>query len=353
METLQNELKFTTRFFKEENRKGKKFTSELPIIIGGAIVSLIGGALAYMFLGKRDEEAPQIDKLDFRDRVERGQSQSILVCAKEQNPSEYATLKLNGTSIELPLSERSNGEVCYSSSFDPSKYFSREGAVAGQLILTDKFGNSASKDISFLVNLEAPKIEDIKIDRLDVGKYKILADVKDENLKDVYVILDSNKIPLSQENGRFSEIIETLRDLNFTLFANDKFNMTSSYQGKIEFSRDNPNVAYALQKGLNQTYVYLVAPLDNDRMQDLNEKNFVDLIVNNSRILVVPAFSRYLEKQVSDGVITGEELRYASNFASLVNGIYGAIYGAKNIYEDYLYGKFKIKDPVKTIDYSS
>ena len=31
----------------------------------------------------------------------------------------------------------------------------------------------------------------------------------------------------------------------------------------------------------------------------------------------------------------------------------GAIYGAKNIYEDYLYGKFKIKDPIKTIDYSS
>ena len=353
METLQNELKFTTRFFKEENRKGKKFTSELPIIICGAIVALIGGALAYMFLGKRDQEAPQIDKLDFRDRVERGQSQSILVCAKEQNPSEYATLKLNGTSIELPLSDRSNGEVCYSSSFDPSKYFSREGAVSGQLILTDKFGNSVSKDISFLVNLEAPKIENVKIDRVDVGKYKILVDVKDENLKDVYVILDGNKIPLSQENGRFSGIIETLRDLNFTLFANDKFNMTSSYQGKIEFSKDNPNVAYALQKGLNRTYVYLIAPLDNDRMQDLNEKNFVDLIVNNSKILVVPTFSSYLEKQASDGVITDEELKYSSNFASLVNKIYDTIYDAKNIYEDYMYGKFKIKDPIKTVDYSS
>lgn len=353
METLQNEIKFTTRFFKEENRKGKKFTSELPIIIGGAIVALIGGALAYMFLGKRDEEAPQIAKLDFRDRVERGQSQSILVCAKEQNPSEYATLKLNGTSIELPLSERSNGEVCYSSSFDPSKYISKEGAVSGQLILTDKFGNSASKDISFLVNLEAPKIEDVKIDRVDVGKYKILADVKDENLKDVYVILDNNKIPLSQENGRFSGIIETLRDLNFTLFANDKFNTSSTYQGKIEFSKDNPNVAYALQKGLNQTYIYLIAPLDNDRVQDLNEKNFVDLIVNNSKILVVPTFYNYLREKASDGRITDEELRYSSNFASLVNGIYDAIYGAKNVYEDYMYGKFKIKDPVKTIDYSS
>jgi hypothetical protein len=219
--------------------------------------------------------------------------------------------------------------------------------------LTDKFGNSASKDIGFLVNLEAPKIEDVKIDRLDVGKYKILADVKDENLKDVYVILDNNKIPLSQENGRFSGIIQTLRDLNFTLFANDKFNMISSYHGKIEFSKDNPNVAYALQKGLNQTYVSLIAPLDNDRVQDFNEKNFVDLVVNNSRILVVPSFYNYLREKASDGVITGEELRYASNFASLVNGIYDAIYGAKNVYEDYMYGKFKIKDPIKTIDYSS
>ena len=276
-----------------------------------------------------------------------------MVCAKEQNPSEYATLKLNGTSIELPLSERSNGEVCYSSSFDPSKYFSKEGKVSGQLILTDKFGNSATKDISFLVNLEAPKIEDVKIDRLDVGKYKIIADVQDENLKDVYVILDSNKISLSQENGRFSGIIETLKDLNFTLFANDKFNITSSYQGKIEFSKDNPNVAYALQKGLNQTYVYLIAPLDKDRMQDLNEKNFVDLIVNNSKILVIPTFSNYLREKASDGIITDEELKYSSNFASLVNGIYNTIYDAKNIYEDYLYGKFKIKDPMKTIDYSS
>jgi len=88
-------------------------------------------------------------------------------------------------------------------------------------------------------------------------------------------------------------------------------------------------------------------------MQDFNEKNFVDLIVNNSKILVVPAFSRYLEKQASDGVITDEELRYASNFTSLVNKIYDTIYDAKNIYEDYMYGKFKIKDPVKTIDYSS
>jgi len=94
----------------ERNSMGKQVVGDSLLTIGITASAILGAIAAYYFLSKRDEEAPQIDKLDFRERVEKGQSQSILVCAKEQNPSEYATLKLNGTSIELPLSERNNGE---------------------------------------------------------------------------------------------------------------------------------------------------------------------------------------------------------------------------------------------------
>jgi hypothetical protein len=348
---LQEEAQYTTRILKEENRKAKNLTPYILLLAASAATTALG-LLAYT-LYSRDQEPPRIEELRYSDRIEKGQTQSITVCAREQNPSEKAALTLNGTAISLPLTEKNGDKACYSTTFDPSSYFTREGPVAGQLTLTDKNGNTATREISFLVNLEPPKIADINIQKTGLGKYTITADITDENLKDAYILLDSHKLPLTQQNQKYTTTIETLRDLNFTIIATDKYNMTSSYQGKIEFSKDNPNVAYALQRGLNQTYIYLIAPLDNDRVQDLNEKNFVDLIANNSKILVVPAFSRYLEKQASDGVITGEELKYSSNFASLVNGIYDSIYGAKNVYEDYLYGKFKIKDPLKTIDYSS
>jgi len=348
---LQEEAQYTTRILKEENRKAKNLTPYILLLAASAATTALG-LLAYT-LYSRDQEPPRIEELRYSDRVEKGQTQSILVCVREQNPSEKAALTLNGTAISLPLTEKNGDKACYSTTFDPSSYFTREGPVAGQLTLTDKNGNTATREISFLVNLEPPKIADINIQKTGLGKYTITTDITDENLKDAYILLDSHKLPLTQQNQKYTTTIETLRDLNFTIIASDKYNMTSSHQGKILFSEDNPNVVYALQKGLNQTYLYLIAPLDNDRVQDLNEKIFVDLIVNNSRILVVPTFSSYLEKQASDGVITGEELRYASNFASLVNGIYGTIYDAKNIYDGYMYGKFKIKDPLKTIDYSS
>ena len=337
---LREELQYTTRILAEENRKGKKLIGELIATAAGIA---IGGIAAYNFLKERDEEAPQIERLDFRERVEKGKLQDILVCVRERNPSKYATLKLNGTSIEIPLSERSSEKACYSTSFNPSSYFGKEGNVHGELILADKFGNSVSKDINFLVNLEAPKIADVRIEREGIGEYKISAVVNDENLRNVYAVFDNTKIPLSQKDGRFEGTVKTFKDLNLTLFAEDKFNMSSSFQGKIDFSKDNPNVAYALQKGLNQSYVPLIAPLDNDAMQDLNEKSFVDLIANNTKILPIPTFYRYVSERASDGKITDEELKYSSNFASLVNRIHD------NIYEM----RFRVKDPIKIVDYSS
>jgi hypothetical protein len=82
-------------------------------------------------------------------------------------------------------------------------------------------------------------------------------------------------------------------------------------------------------------------------MQDFNEKNFVDLIVDNSKILVIPTFSNYLREKASDGVITDEELKYSSNFASLVNGIYDEIskfYFIKNGRKVYIDDKNNVTD---------
>ncbi|WP_288008188.1 hypothetical protein, partial [Thermofilum sp.] len=310
---LQEEAQYTTRILKEENRKAKNLTPYILLLAASATATALG-LLAYT-LYSRDQEPPRIEELRYRDRVEKGQTQSILVCVREQNPSEKAALTLNGTAISLPLTEKNGDKACYSTTFDPSSYFTREGPVAGQLTLTDKNGNTATREISFLVNLEPPKIVDINIQKTGLGKYTITADITDENLKDAYVLLDSHKLPLTQQNQKYTTTIETLRDLNFTIIASDKYNMTSSHQGKILFSKDNPNVAYAIHKGLNQSYLYLIAPLDNDRIQDLNEKNFVDLIVDNSKILVIPTFSNYLRDKASDGVITNEELKYSSNFA--------------------------------------
>jgi len=157
-------------------------------------------------------------------------------------------LNVNGTSISVPLTERSNGRACYSVSFDPGKYFSGEGVVSGELVLTDNSGNSAARQLVFFVNLEAPRIEDVKVEKVGLGKYNVSATVKDENLKHVVLVSDGRQVPLNGEDGKFHTTVEALKDLDFAILAVDKFNMTSTYRGRIEFSRDNPNVAYALQK---------------------------------------------------------------------------------------------------------
>ncbi|MCC6052316.1 MAG: hypothetical protein LM585_03670, partial [Fervidicoccaceae archaeon] len=143
---LQEEAQYTTRLLKEENRKAKNLTPYILLLAASATATALG-LLAY-FLHSRDQEPPQIEELRYSDRVEKGQTQSITVCIREQNPSEKAALTLNGTAISLPLTEKTGDKACYSTTFDPSSYFTREGPVAGQLTLTDKNGNTATREIS-------------------------------------------------------------------------------------------------------------------------------------------------------------------------------------------------------------
>jgi len=119
---------------------------------------------------------------------------------------------------------------------------------------------------------------------------------------------------------------------------------------KTDPLKPNPNLRQALNLGLEK-YADIIKLLDNDGLQDANEKKFVELMAENKKILVVPTFVGYLRGKTSDGLITDEELKYSSNFASLVSRIYDNIYDLKTLYESDE-GR-RISDPIKTIDYSS
>ena len=114
--------------------------------------------------------------------------------------------------------------------------------------------------------------------------------------------------------------------------------------------KPDPNVKYALDSGLEK-YIDTIKPLDNDGIQDINERQFVELMSNSKKVLDIPTFINYLKEKASDGRITDEELKHSNNFASLVNRLYDEIYNLKNLYENN--PQLKIEDPMKTIDYSS
>ncbi|AKG38397.1 hypothetical protein MA03_02715 [Infirmifilum uzonense] len=318
---LREELGLTTNFIQEENKIGKNLAGDLlvtlPWIVGGAL-TVIGAAFAYDYF-IRDKEAPEIESLKYKDRVFKRENQEFFACVKEKNPEKYAILNLNNTKIEIPFDEK---DSCYKISFDPSKYWSKEGIVKGELIVPDKYNNISKENVSFFVNLESPKIEGLDINRKDVGIYEISGLIKDDNLENAFLLIDNNRIDLNKNGNNFYSEIKTLKDLEFKLCAFDKFNLSSCVNGKIEFSQDNPNVYYALNKGLNQSYIDLIKPLDNDGKQDLNEREFVDLLSEYQKFLVIPTYLNYLRNQTSDGIISNEELNYSKNFSSLVERLY-------------------------------
>jgi len=128
----------------------------------------------------------------------------------------------------------------------------------------------------------------------------------------------------------------------------------TDYQEVFAYHTDplkpDPNVKHALDLGLEK-YIDIVKPLDNDGVQDSNERQFVELMANSKKALDVPTFINYLKEKASNGIITDEGLKHSNNFASLVNRLYDEIHNLKHLYENN--PKLKIEDPMKTIDYSS
>jgi len=90
-------------------------------------------------------------------------------------------------------------------------------------------------------------------------------------------------------------------------------------------NKPNPNLAYALKNGLNKSYANLILPLDEDGKQQIEDKNFTDLVINFQSLLIIPTLRKYLENKTLDGKISLEELSYSKNFASLVDKLYNVI----------------------------
>jgi hypothetical protein len=118
----------------------------------------------------------------------------------------------------------------------------------------------------------------------------------------------------------------------------------------LDPNKPNPNVSYALSLGLKD-YYKLFIPLDNDTIQDNNEKEFVGLVANNKEILIIPTYLNYLKDKISDGVITNDELKHSTNFSHLVKGLYDIIISEADLNKNDT--NLQISDPIKTIDYSS
>ncbi len=254
-----------------------------------------------------ENKPPTIENLEYKEKVRRGELQEIKLVVNDENPSK-AVLKLNNTVIDIPLYKKIDNKTIFSVSFDPNKYFEKEGKVYGNVTVYDEEGKSSSKDLSFLVNLEEPKI-DVDIRKVGFGKYELYANVSDENLEDVKLFLNGKELNLLK-NGLYKAFIEVYEDTNFTLVAKDKFGLESKFSGNIFVSKDNPNAYYALKRGLNPKYIDLILSLDEDSIQDSNEKDFIDYLINIQKYLEDEKLKNEILKFTSDGKITSDEINF-------------------------------------------
>jgi hypothetical protein len=253
-----------------------------------------------------ENKPPAIESLEYKEKVRKGELQEIKIIVNDENPTK-AVLILNNTVIEVPPYKIDNRTI-FSVTFDPKKYFEKEGKVYGNVTVYDEEGKSSSKDLSFLVNLEEPKI-DIDIRKVCFGKYELYANVSDENLEDVKLFLNGKELSLLK-NGLYKAFIETYEDSNFTLVAKDKFGLESRFSGNIYVSKDNPNAYYALKRGLNPKYVNLILSLDEDSVQDSNEKVFIDYLINIQKYLEDERLKNEILKFTGDEKITTDEINF-------------------------------------------
>ncbi len=218
------------------------------------LIALVGlAALTALYLS-RDWQPPVLRRVDFKDKVMKGENQTITIVVDEKDPAPAASLTLasahaNGTTLSIPMTgDFGNGTVVYSLSFNPSYVSSREGLLDGllrpNLVVKDKSGNEARMSVRFLVNLEAPQVSDLRIDRVAMGEYMVSADINDESSFSAYVELpNGTQIPMAEADGRYSTGVSTLSDLDFSLKAVDVYNVTSSFSGSIRIpDRDRSEI---------------------------------------------------------------------------------------------------------------
>ncbi|MEM2383656.1 MAG: hypothetical protein QW521_05805, partial [Desulfurococcaceae archaeon] len=191
----------------------------LALLTLGAII--ITAALLYNLSQHKEEpgpkldlEAPEIKSIEYKEKLGKGEYQKISILVNEKNPSDFAILNLNKTSIELPLvKDYGNGTVVYEKGFDPSSISNEEGKLIGYVIVSDKFGNKIEKEISFYSNLEAPEIKSIEYkEKLGKGEYQKISILVNEKNPSDFAILNLNKtsieLPLVKDYGNGTVVYE-------------------------------------------------------------------------------------------------------------------------------------------------
>jgi len=223
-------------FLRLANQEEKKSRNK-KLILSLSALGLIAASLGAWYFSQ-DRQPPEVKKTEYKPKVNKGENQDFSAFVNEKNPAQTASLKLNGTSIDVPLfQDFKNGSLLYKTSFDPSSISAKEGKLVGEFVVKDKNGNEAKSSLNFLANLEAPRIEDVKIEKIEFGKYRVSALIEEQNLKEAYLqLLNGTKIPLVRTDGRYSANLLTKTDLDFYVKAEDAFNLSSSLAGKIRIS---------------------------------------------------------------------------------------------------------------------
>ncbi|MCC6003636.1 MAG: hypothetical protein LM590_04775 [Thermofilum sp.] len=201
------------------------------VLVGLGLLGLIvSGYLAYLHFQK----PLVVVGVEYRSRVDRGGNQEFIVVINSKNPIQSAALELNGTSIQLSLArDFGNGTLLYRASFNPSTISPEEGALTGEVVVKDREGNEARYPVSFLANLEAPAIKDLRVEDLGSNIYRVSALIEEPNLKEAYLELpNGSRTPLVKADGRYAANI-TGKDKRFALKAVDKYDLTSLVQVEV------------------------------------------------------------------------------------------------------------------------
>jgi hypothetical protein len=201
------------------------------VLVGLGLLGLIvSGYLAYLHLQK----PLVVVGVEYRSRVDRGGNQEFIVVINSKNPIQSATIELNGTFIHLALArDFGNGTLLYKASFNPSTISPEEGALTGEVVVKDRKGNEARHPVSFLANLEAPLIKDLKVEDLGSNIYRVSALIEEPNLKEAYLELpNGSRTPLVKADDRYAANI-TGKARRFALKAVDKYNLTSLVQVEV------------------------------------------------------------------------------------------------------------------------
>jgi hypothetical protein len=316
----EGELKEKIRALRKEVGKkegiDKKHVKIMGYLLAGAVLAASGIVGCWYF--SQDRQKPEIKKLDYKDRVAKGEEQEFVALINEKNPAQTASLKLNGSSIDVPLfQDFKNGSILYKTSFDPASISTREGKLIGEFVVKDQNGNEAKSSLNFLVNLEAPKIQDVKIEKLEFGKYRVSALIEEQNLKEAYLqLLNSTKIPLVRTDSKYSANLSTKADLDFYVKAEDAFNLSSSLAGKIRITdRDKfeswlpPEFDKALALSL-----FDASPL----VQDLFKKNELSALTSLLKVAQLNGSSipKNLAYLVSDQIWRDDSVKDKAELAS-------------------------------------